>query len=409
MSLFARIKKKLQFVFATKHKWARVMSFVDYAKYKRSGFHYNVIQTNRTALVCPVQFIGDAGVESFETSLPDTYWAELSDGIIIGASSVVVSRDGILLYDMLAHRKIYDANMTDYGLCLIGGSPKHIGEYFIYNYLKEETKELPAAINLACNMSKNYYHFMLQVASRFYLLSMIKLDKSIPIVVDECVFRIPQMKEVIEALNVEERPVISIKANQRFKVSKLYVISEPNVIVPNSFAKGERRTENFAFDSNALNYISSTLSKRIQPCLENFPKRVFLSRRGCSKRRCNEDELEKVFRRFGFQSLKTDNLTIAQQMALFGNAEHVIGGSGAAFTNLMFGKEGFKATLFFTGHHNVTCFSNLGIVKGIRTYYTYPEKESREIHTDYYEINPNVIYNHLMNIYGGEYEQDINE
>lgn len=402
MSLFSRIKNKVQFIFATKHKWARVMSFVDYAKTKRSGFHYYAIQMNRSTTVCPVQFIGEAEVKPFETSLPDTYWAELSDGIIIGASSVVVSKDGILLYDMLAHRKIYDANMTDYGLCLIGGSPKHIGEYFIYNYLKEETKELPAAISLACNMSKNYYHFMLQVASRFYLLSMIKLDKNIPIVVDECVFRIPQMKEVIEALNVEERPVISIKANQRFKVSKLYVISEPNVLVPNSFAKGERRTENFAFDSNALNYISSTLSKRIQPCLENFPKRVFLSRRGCSKRRCNEDELEKVFRRFGFQSLKTDNLTIAQQMALFGNAEHVIGGSGAAFTNLLFCKNGAKATLFFTGHHNVTCFSSLGSAIGVSTYFTYPEDESSKIHTDYYEINPNILYNHLISFYENE-------
>ena len=400
MSLFARIKKKLQFVFATKHKWARVMSFADYAKYKRSGFHYNVIQTNRTTLVCPVQFIGEDVVKSFETSLPDTYWAELLDGSSIGASSVVVSRDGFLLYDMLAHRKFYDANMTDYGLCLIGGSPKHIGEYFIYNYLKKETMELPAAISLACNMSKNYYHFMLQVASRFYLLSMIKLDKSIPIVVDECVFRIPQMKEVIDALNVEERPVISIKANQRFKVNKLYIISEPNVIVPNSFAKGERRTANFAFDSNALDYISVTLSKRIHPCMEHYPKRVFLSRKGCTKRRCNEDELEKVFCQFGFEPLETDNLTIAQQMALFGNAEHVIGGSGAAFTNLMFCKEGAKATLFFTGRHNVTCFSSLGSAKSLSTYFTYPEKESGEIHTDYYIINPSTIYDHLKSIYG---------
>lgn len=409
MSLFSRIKNKVQFIFATKHKWARVMSFVDYAKTKRSGFHYYAIQMNRSTTVCPVQFIGEAEVKPFETSLPDTYWAELSDGIIIGASSVVVSKDGILLYDMLAHRKNYEANMTDNGLCLIGGSPKHIGECFIYNYLKQNTVELPVAISLACNMSNNYYHFMLQVASRFYLLSMIILDKNIPLVVDDCIFRIPQMREVVDALNVENRPLIGIKANQRFKVNKLYVISEPNIIVPNSFAKGERRTENFAFDRNALDYISMTLSKRIHPCTEHYPRRVFLSRKGCSKRRCNEDELEKVLSQFGFESLKTDNLTIAQQMALFGNAEHVIGGSGAAFTNLLFCKERAKATLFFTGCHNVTCFSSLGSAKGLSTYFTYPEKESSEIHTDYYEINPNVIYNHLKSIYGGEYEQNNNE
>lgn len=402
MGLFSRIKNKVQFIFSTRHKCARVMSFVDYAISKCSGYHYHVIQTNRSAIVCPVQFIGEADVKPFETTLPDAYWAEISDGVIIGASSVVVSRDGTLLYDMLANRKNYEANMTDCGLCLIGGSPKHIGEYFFYNYLKEKTVEMPAAISLACNMSNNYYHFMLQVATRFYLLSMIKLDRNIPFVVDECVLKISQMKEVIDALNIEERPIISIKANQRFKVNQLYIISEPNIIVPNSCAKGERRTENFAFDRSALNYITDTLSKRILPCTEHFPKRIFLSRKGCSKRKCNEEELEKVFSQFGFESLKTDNLTIAQQIALFGNAEHVIGGSGAAFTNLMFCKEGAKATLFFTGHHNVTCFSCLGSAKGLCTYYTYPMKESSVIHADYYEINPDTIYNHLKKIYGNE-------
>ncbi|MGN0033242.1 MAG: glycosyltransferase family 61 protein [Candidatus Limimorpha sp.] len=358
------------------------------------------MKTGRKTIVCPVQFIGEPEVKPFETTLPDLYWAELTNGSIIGGSSVVVTEDGTLLYDMLSHRKEYEANMTDNGLCLIGGSPQHIGEHYIYNYLKGETHKLQSAISLSCNMSNNYYHFMLQVASRHYLLSLICFDQSIPLVVDECVLKIPQMKEVIEALNADERPIISIKANQRFKVQNLYVLSEPHVIVPNSFAKGERRTENFAFDTDALKYIRDTLKSRIVPCTDKYPSRVFLSRKGCTKRRCNEEELEKVFAQFGFVSLRIDNMTIAQQMALFGNAEHVIGGSGAAFTNLIYCKEGTKATLFFTGHRNNTCFSNLGCAIGIKTYYTYPEKEFGEIHTDYYEINPDFIFNHLNIIYG---------
>ena len=376
------------------------MSFAEYARTERHGYNYHVIQTARSTIVCPVQFIGEPDVSPFETSLPDAYWAELTDGTIIGASSVVVSNDETILYDMLAHRKIYEANMTDNGLFLIGGSPRHIGEHFIYTYLKRDFVHLPTAISLACNMSNNYYHFMLQVASRFYLLSLINFDKSIPLVVDECVLSKPQMKEVLDALNIYNRPIISIKANQRFKVKKLYIISEPNIIVPNSCAKGDRRTENFAFDRGALDYISATLYKRLQPWDNHYPKRVFLSRKGCGKRRCNEDELEKVFTQFGFESIKTDDLTIAQQMALFGNAEHVIGGSGAAFTNLIYCREGAKATLFFTGHRNTTCFSSLASAKGLCTYCTCPEKESAEVHADYYEINPVFLFEHLKGIYG---------
>lgn len=399
MSIYSRINRKIRFILSTRHKFARVISFSDYAPKVCERYNYHLLRTGRKAKVCPVQFIGEMDVTPFETSLPDLYWAELTNGSIIGGSSVVVSEDGMLLYDMLSSRHIYKANMTDNGLCLIGGSPKHIGEYYIYNYLSGETHELPSAISLSCNMSNNYYHFMLQVASRFYLLSLINLDKNIPLVVDECVLKIPQMNEVIAALNVQGRPIISIKANQRFIVQNLYVLSEPHVIVPNSFNQGERRTENFAFDAEALKYVCDTLKSRIHPCTEKYPSRVFLSRKGCTKRRCNEEELEKVFTQYGFVSIETDNMTIAQQMALFSSAEHIIGGSGAAFTNIMFCKEGAIATLFFTGHHNVTCFSCLGSAKGLTTYYTYPEKESCEIHTNYYEINPDLIFNHLKSIH----------
>ena len=378
------------------------MTFGEYSKLLKCGFKYNCIETGRTTTVCPVQFIEESDVTPFEVNLPDTYWAEIKDGRIIGGSSVVITKDGYMLYDMLANSRLYEANMTDYGLCLIGGSPRHIGKYYIYNYLKKDSKKITDAISLACYMSGNYYHFMQQVASRFYLLSLINIDKNIPLVIDESVLKITQMKEVINALNIDNRPIIGIKANQLFHVERLYIISEPHIVVPNSFAKAERRTQNFAFDKNALNYIKETLFNRIPTCNDKYPTRIFISRKGCAKRRCNEDELEKVFSKFGFKSLNIENLSIAQQMVLFGNAEHVIGGSGAAFTNIMYCKKGTKATLFFTGHHNITCFSSLGVVNGVMTYYAYPEVETSEIHTGYYVINPDIIYNHLESLYDNE-------
>lgn len=403
MGLLARGSKKLKFILSVRHKWARVMSFEDYSQREVSGFHYHKIESNRRTRVCPVQYLGEKEVEPFETHLPDTYWAELTDASIIGASSVVISKDGIMLYDMLAHRHQYKANMTDNGLCLIGGSPKHIGDYYIYNYLPNGTLEIPTAISLACNMSNNYYHFMLQVASRFYLLSKVEINQTVPLVLDEQVMKIPQMKEVVEALNIDNRKIILIKKNQLLKVNTLYVISEPNVIVPNSFARGERRTENFAFDKNALDYLKYTLMKRIPSCDDIYPKRAFLSRKGCSKRRCNEEELEPVLSKFGFESLQTGNLTIAQQIALFSNVEHVIGGSGAAFTNLLFCNEGAKATLFMSGPYNVTCFSSLAIVNHVKTYFAYDSNSNEEIHQKLFRISPETIYTHLKSIYGDEH------
>lgn len=399
MGIVKRIYEKITFILGCRHSLANVMLCEDYAKQYGSVCEYHLIESNRSTIVSPAQFINETAVKPFETSMPDTYWMKFVNGSVIGGSSIVVSDENIILYDMLANRKIYNANMTDNGLLLLGGNPKHIGNRFIYNYRRKGITSLPSAISLACNMSNNYYHFMLQVAARFYLLSKTGLDKKIPLIVDEAVLFTPQMKEVIDVLNVDNRAIVSIKKNQLFRVKELYILSEPNVIVPNTFANSERRTENFAFDKNVLVYLKTTINDRISECDMDFPKRVFLSRKKCNKRRCNEEELMDILKQFGFKSIETDEMSISEQIALFSNAEHIIGGSGAAFTNLIYCKKSANATLFFTGHHNITCFSALGICLGVNTYYTYPETEGREIHMDYYRINPNTISNHLKSIY----------
>lgn len=399
MSLFTRITNKLKFILSCHHKIGHAISFYDYACLSDTTCEYHLLESNRTSTVKPAQFINEPITESFETNLPDTYWAKLTEGSVIGQSSVVISRDGKILYDMLIHRRTYNANMTDDGLFLLGGSPTHFGNHYIYNYHRQGVSSLSAGISLACNMSSNYYHFMLQVAARFYLLQLTDINKNIPLIIDQSVLSIPQMKEVIAALNIDNRPIISIGKNQLIQVKELYILSEPNVIIPNSFAKGERRTENFAFDKKVLIYLKETLKSRIPTCTETFPKRVFLSRKNCAKRKCNEEELMRLLIPLGFELIETAGLSVAQQIALFSNAECIIGGSGAAFTNLIYCKNGTNAVLFFTGHRNNTCFSSLGSCIGINTYYAYPEIASQVIHVDYYRINPDTIYNHLKNSY----------
>lgn len=394
MSLTSRIKKKIKFIFATKHRIAKVTSFKDYFSQACNG-SYHCLESDRKTIVCPVQFIDDKEVVPFEVSLPDTYWAELDEGMIIGSSSVVVTKDGKLLYDMLANRLEYNANMTDNGLCLIGGSPKHIGNYYIYNYLRNDCLELPTAISLACHMSGNYYHFMFQVASKFYLLSQIDINPGIPIIVDEKVLQVPQLKEVIDALNIENRKIVPIRSNQLCRIKRLYILSEANVIVPNSFSMDNYRTENFAFDKKSLEYLKNTIIKRIPPSEDVYPKRIFISRKDCSRRRCNEEEIEKVVKQFGFETINMENLTIAQQISLFSNAEHIIGGSGAAFTNLLYCSRDTKATMLLSGPNNITCFSSLGIVNDVKTYFSYPDGGTVGHQPKYYVINPEKIHQHL--------------
>ena len=398
MSLQSRIKNKLKFILSTTHRVGKVMTFKDYCKAYNHNDDYHVIDSNRKTKVMPVQFVGEEKVSSYEISLPDTYCVTLADGSVIGESSVVISKEGIILYDMLSKRHEYQANMTDKGLFLLGGKPRHISEYYIYNYYRKKNVSLNKGISLACNMSNNYYHFMLEVAAKFYLIEKADITPDAPLIVDEVVLSIPQMREIIDALNTKGREIVSIKKNHKMNIKELYIISEPNVIVPNSSIKGESRTENFAFDKEAIDFLKYRLSSVLTTVKTDMPKRIFLSRKNCNKRQCNEDELLPILQEYSFQVVYTENLSVAEQIQLFRNAEHVIGSSGAAFTNLIFCNVGSKATLFFSVKINVTCFSSLGVAKGIDIFHMAAE-EDNDIHIEKFSISANSLLLHLKSIY----------
>lgn len=399
MSLQSRIKKKLKFMLSTTHRVGKVMTFKDYCKAYNKAGDYRLIDSYRKTLVMPVQFVGDEKVSSYECFLPDTYYVSLADGCIIGGSSVVISKEGVILYDMLSKRKEYQANMTDNGLFLLGGKPRHISEYYVYNYYGKKDASLNKGISLACNMSNNYYHFMLEVAARFYLLEKTEIPSDIPLIVDEVVLNIPQMKEIIDALNTDNREIITIKQNHRMKVKRLYVISEPNVIIPNSSIKGESRTENFAFDKYAIDFLKHRLSSLLTTGKTDTPKRIFLSRKNCNKRQCNEEELLPILKNYGFKVVYTEDLSVADQIQLFSNAEHIIGSSGAAFTNLIFCDEGTIATLFFTVKINATCFSSLGSVQDVKTFHMAASEGGNDIHVGKFSISKDALLLHLESFY----------
>ncbi len=72
-------------------------------------------------------------------------------------------------------------------------------------------------------------------------------------------------------------------------------------------------------------------------------KRIYLSRNATHRRRLiNEDEVLEVLALHGYVPVRTEDLTLAEQMAVFAGADHVIGNMGAAMTNLAFSPRGVK-------------------------------------------------------------------
>lgn len=76
-------------------------------------------------------------------------------------------------------------------------------------------------------------------------------------------------------------------------------------------------------------------------------RRLFLSRRDAATRRClNEDEIQEIARRHGYEVVEPGTLSLAGQIALFTEAERVAGIHGAGFANIVFAPPGCRVLEF---------------------------------------------------------------
>ena len=399
MTLLQRITDKLTFLIGSSYRIGKVFTFTDYSRQFPGKIELLTIEKNRSAMVCRANYIGKDYEQAYSIHLPDSYMCHFADGSIIGASSVILSKSGHILYDMLAERKKYGANMTDMGLCLIGGKPRHFGEHFIISYQKNSAQVLDKGISLACNMSNNYYHFMFEVVSRFYLLSKVQIEKDVPILIDEVILGVPQMVEILNALNVDNRKIIPVRRHVLYKVKDLYILSKPHIVTPNSVKNGVF-TENFAFDTNALAYVRDLLTSRYNSTFQT--RNIFLSRKQCNKRNCNEDELLPILKKHEINIVYTDGISIAEQINLFKSAGLIIGASGAAFTNLLFAPQGAQVIIFMPTEVNISCFTSLASALGIQSICIADKTPNKSIHASF-SIKPaelDVTINNLkMNKY----------
>ncbi len=85
------------------------------------------------------------------------------------------------------------------------------------------------------------------------------------------------------------------------------------------------------------------LSANIADGAEQFPKRIYLDRRGAPSRRLlNETEIISALRRSGFVPIAAERLSLPDQARLFRGAEAIVAPHGAGLTNIGFCRPGCK-------------------------------------------------------------------
>lgn len=254
------------------------------------------------------------------------------------------------------------------------------------NTMKHVDETIPSGIMINGKFSKNYYHAIMENLIRLLVVNDLNIPKDIPLLVDNNVKKISSLSVILRILNKKpNRQVVYLSPLEIYNVEKLYYVDHVNKLVPHIKSVNANKTNLIAFDKTFLMRLKIILLENASDM--DTPKRIFLTRRNTNHRKYNEDEVYSILEPHGFVKLAPEEYSFEEQMSLFKNAEWIIGGSGAAFTNLLFCSNNCRIIIFRPIHnkHTSPLFSTLAYLNNCKIVYFLPSQSASNssVHTDY--------------------------
>ena len=276
-----------------------------------------------------------------------------------GASDIIKLDKYHYLYEV---RDYYRAVGKDGVRCSdgVGLTEDEKGYYILQRCAVRE--HIEKGILLSSYFANNYYHFTFQCLAKLRLCD--KIDKCVPLLVHESVAKYPSFQQLLEICNVDNRELIMLSEDKLYDVDELYYISPQMISVPNYRKGAIKMPDDDLYCEESLTYLREMMLPHMDTEWD-VPERVFLQRRFASSRRgYNEEECEQMFEKYGFVAVRPETLTLGQQIALFNKAKCIVGASGAAFTNLIYGNKACVYVELVGAKSDDSIFSTLAAFNG---------------------------------------------
>ena len=181
----------------------------------------------------------------------------------------------------------------------------------------------------------NFAHWLLEALPRLALLKEFPSDTKILVPGELMPFQI----QTLEWMGVLER---SRKTDEQHLLIENYWFSSPPSII-------------VSYSPYAVSFLRNTFLLFAEENGET-PKRFFLRRSGPLRNIANEEEVLEFFERRSWAIIDTAELTMAEQIQYFSQAEAICGIHGAGFTNCVWCKPGCKVLELFADNYLSGCY-----------------------------------------------------
>lgn len=311
---------------------------------------------NKKVVAYSVNYVGEKENPIIKEDLLEQYVCEISDVSVIASSNNILSKSGTILYDLLCSSN-ENYRITDRGFLRHKGRCVRIGERYVlkcYQY----GESMDTAISLVGNFSYNYYHFVYEFITKFFLLSKCQISKEVPLIVDEVVSRTPQMLEILQIFS-DGRKIVYLPPKHLCKVKKLYVVSFVNQIIPNFNDVNKIGIADNLYSPDATAFIRNRFMIYAIQNTKSYPKRIFIVRRNNRNRSYNEQELIKIASEYDFAIVSPEELSAQEQFKMFSSVDCIIAASGAALTNIICCQPRCRILVLISRKIELTIFSSI--------------------------------------------------
>lgn len=343
----------------------------------------------------PPRVIGNYSCElnEGEALCPPAYVSVIENAVIFGGSSLVIAQQKFILSD-----EMVDFNSDEIGIKSPLVKIRHENTVLL-EYKKETDFHIKEGILLSCDHDNNYFHWLIECLPKVMLLDALLEFKEVPLLIPRGLHK--NLEEALQRANINKRSLIYLEPNSAYQIER--------VIYPSALSRIIDRYQGspiFNVDIVLSHKWISKVGRLLRGNIKDYEKpwrKLYLARRKGLRILKNEDRLETVLLKEGFEIVELDSVTLGDQISLFSQVALVVAPSGAALTNMLFCQPGTNVIILMSNHEttNFYFWSNLGAINNLNITIIAGERVFRltdywSVHDDYL-IDTNLVLETIRN------------
>lgn len=383
---------------------SKVVPVVSYSKAtNRKG---EVFGESTSTVCAPRSAFDEEGAEVRRRlrSRSSLHWHEINNCVVSAYSPAALTRSGVVLPQELTDN--LQAHLTPSNSLFV----MHDGICFARTP-RSNLLEVNQAIHCGGAGASNYYHFSMECMPQVWLSGLQDSEfRDAPLILPSEARTVPQFSHWLD-LFAEDRPKIYLGPGEYVRVRQLVRFDEVSYGPFNLPAGQWPNVDDYRNHDQAFrHYLAASRDLSLKSWSKGSGlERIFIVRPEV-RRKYNQDVLVEMAEAHGFVCVSPELLELHDQALLFNSAKFIIGSSGAAWSNLVFCREGTKALSWLPEEYDGFCsFSTLAETVGVDlrflwSAYSQPLFSTGDAYTFSYIVDPErfrLALTHMLDGYPG--------